>query len=418
VLPDNYRRNFFVLTVDGLLFFLGMIFISYESVVPVFLARLGASKTAIALIPVAQAIGINTPSMFSARHVETMQRKFPWVRGLGFVQRAPWAIIALLVFLLGDKNPRMLIIALLAAITISTSSAGLLIPGFFDIVASTMPLEKRGLLFAMRSVLSYLFGMGGGLLVKVVLDRISYPASYGFLYVIGTAVLFMGWVSFLFIKEPVSVPISTDGGRPPRFREAATILRDNRSYLLYNVSRALLIISFAGTAFFPVYLVERHGLPVSVSGVFALITAATFVLVNPILGRVADRIGYKPVFIVSFVSLSLAAILGLVGLPQPVSYVLIFFTALSQSVNMFAFNMTMEFAPPGQVPTYIGITGFLVGLVAPLAVLTGRLVDHFGYGAVFLVTGITAVAGLVVMALGVEEPRVATRRLNQPDTAI
>ena len=214
---------------------------------------------------------------------------------------------------------------------------------------------------------------------------------------------------------PEPTPIA---GREPVVREAVLLLTSNRSFTLYIVSRAFLIISFAGTAFFPVYLVETYGLPDSVSGVFALITAATFVVVNPVLGLMADRVGYKPVFVTSFASLGAAAVLGAIGMPATVAYVLIVLTAISQSVNMFAFNMTVEFAPPGQVPTYIGVSGLLIGLAALLSLAVGRLVDLYGYLVVFLVTGATALLGMAVMVFGVEEPRVAQRRLNHPDTPI
>jgi predicted MFS family arabinose efflux permease len=252
----------------------------------------------------------------------------------------------------------------------------------------------------------------------LVLGRVAYPGSYAILYGMATLSLFMGWVSFLFIKEPRLDLPPVAKTRPPLFAEAWSLVKSDRSFMLYIVSRALLTLSFAGTSFFPVFLVEAHNLPVSVSGTFALITAATFVVVNPLLGAVADRVGYKPVFVVSFASLVTGAILGLLGVPRPISFGLIALAAISQSVNLFAFNMTLEFAPKGQIPTYIGVSGLFVGIAAPLAVVIGYLVDRLGYDVMFWITGVTAGLGMLVMLFGVEEPRVARRRLNQPDTPI
>ena len=105
-------------------------------------------------------------------------------------------------------------------------------------------------------------------------------------------------------------------------------------------------------------------------------------------------------------------------MPAPAAYALVVLTATSQSVNLLSWNMTLEFAPEGQVPSYIGVSGLFIGLVAPLGLLTGWIVDLFGFGALFVTTAVTALAGLAVMAAGVEEPRVAQRRLNQPDMPI
>lgn len=423
-MPDStYRRNFVVLTADGLLFFLGMIFISYESVLPVFLARLGAPRTAIAIVPVAVAIGVNMPSLLAAPLVEAAASKRRYILRHAVWQRVPWLLIALLIPLLAPGNAGLLIVLLLLSVLITTVSGGFVIPAFFDIIASTIPVERRGTLFALRSVLSYLFGIGGGLIVRLVLDHVSYPLDYSVLYGIATLVLFGGWVVFSFVREPERAPAAASAprGRLPKghvVQRIRVVLGTNRSFRAYIIARGLLVLAFATTSFFPVYLVEEFGLPDSASGVFAMITAATFVLVNPIFGRIGNTVGYKPVFLASYISLGVAAVVGLSGLTAPWSYVLIVCTAVSHSVNLLSWNMTVEFAPEGQVPSYIGVSGFFIGVVAPLGVLLGSVVDLFGFTGLFVVTALFAVAGFAVMAWGVEEPRAIRRRLNQPDLPI
>lgn len=417
---SDYRHNFWILTADGLLFFLGMIFISFESVLPVFLARLGAPRVAIAVVPVAIALGINLPSLFAAPRVERLDRKLPFILRTAVWQRVPWAIVALATPLLATSHAGWLVTGVLLATIVATIAGGLVIPAFFDIVAATVPVERRGTLFALRSVLSYLFGIGGGLVVRLILERVAFPANYSLLYGIATAVLMLGLLVMSFVREPRRrhpVPQIATGPRASVER-IRRVLGGNRNFRVYIVARGLLVLAFATTSFFPVYLVEEFGLPDSVSGLFAVITAATFVVVNPIFGRLGNRVGYKPVFVVSYVSLGLAAAVGLFAVTAPWAYVLIAFTATSQSVNLLAWNMTVEFAPEGQVPSYIGVSGFFIGLVAPLGILTGVIVDVFGFAGLFVMTAITAACGLLVMLLGVEEPRVASRRVNQPDVPI
>lgn len=423
----DYRRNFLVLTGDGMLFFLGMIFISYESVLPVFLARLGAPRVAIAAVPVAIALGLNLPSLLAAPLVEAAPSKRSYVLRYSIWQRIPWGVVALLTPLLAVAHAGWLVVVVLLATLVATVAAGFVIPAFFHIVTVTIPVDRRGVLFALRSVLSYLFGIGGGLVVRLVLDRLAFPGNYSLLYGLATTVLFLALLVFSFVREPrgegyAEAPAASARGSslpPVTLRERIRlVLGGNANFRRYIVARGLLVLAFATTSFFPVYLVETFGLPDSVSGLFAVLTAATFVLVNPILGLVGDRVGYKPIFVASFLALTSASIVGLLGVEAPGAYVLIVLTAISQSVNLLAWNMTVEFAPAGQVPSYIGVSGFFIGLVAPLGVVTGILVDLFGYGALFALTGAAALAGLAVMVVGVEEPRVAHRRLNQPDLPI
>ena len=412
---DNQRHNFWVLTADGILFFLGVIFISFESVLPVFLLRLGAPRVVIGLVPVVIVIGINLPSLFAAGLVERRANKRRYVMRAAVWQRLPWTMVAVLIPLIAVSHPGWLIVAILAAVLAVTTAGGFVIPAFFDLVSTTVPVERRGTLFALRSILSYFLGIGGGVLVRLILDRVSYPANYSVLYFTASGILFLGLLAFSFIREPKGRAVE----RPLRVTERLRrVSASSGSYRAYLVARALLIIAFATTSFFPVYLVERFALPDRVSGTFAMITAATFVLINPLFGRVGDRVGYKPIFLVAFGALATAGLVGLVEVPQFVAYGLIALTAVAQSVNLLAWNMTMEFAPAGEVASYVGVTGFYVGLIGPISIISGLVVEWFGFPGLFVLAAVSGVAGFLVMALGVEEPRVMNRRINQPDINI
>lgn len=412
---SNDRHNFIVLTADGLLFFFGMIFISLESVLPVFLVRLGAPRVMIGLIPVAVAMGVNLPSIFAAHFVERSVSKRAYVLRLAIWQRIPWGVVALVTPILALSHAPALTVVILVGTFVATAAGGMVVPAFFHLVSVTVPVERRGTLFALRSVLSYLFGILGGVVVRVVLERVAYPGNYSLLYGIATSVLFVGLFAFSRIREPDGEAVQ----HPLPARERVKrVVGSSRSYRWYLVARGALILSFATTSFFPVYLVQRFALPDSVSGIFAIITAATFVLINPLLGRMGNRVGYKPVFLTSFAALVGAAAVGLLAVPERAAYTLIAFTAIAQSVNLLAWNMTVEFAPPGEVASYVGVTGLFVGLVGPLSIVTGFVVQWFGYEGLFVMTGLTGIAGFLAMAAGVEEPRVMQRRLNQPDMPI
>lgn len=434
VADRDYRHNFLVLTADGLLFFLGMAFISFEAVLPVFLVRLGAPALAIAVLPVVQAIGVHLPSILVSARIERSPRKLPILLRYSIWQRLPWALVAVLIPLLAVGRPGAMIAVTLAAAAVTTFAAGLVLPAFFGIIASTIPADRRGGLFALRSVVSYLFGIGAGVLVRVILERTVFPANYTLLFAIATGTLFAGWYVFSRVREPS--PAAADGAAtaaaepapagpvrgptPMRtLRRSVAIARDvlasSAGFMAYNAMRVVLMLSFAATAFFPVYIVDRLGLGDGAAGVFSILTAATFVVVNPAFGFVGDRIGYKPLFVVSFVALIACSAIGLFATSAFWLYSLIVLSAISRSVNLFAWNMTIEYAPPGRTPSFIGASGLVIGLVAPLAIATGWIVDAFGYGALFAFTGATAIAGATILLLRVREPRLAHREINRPD---
>ena len=60
------KRNFLLNTMDGISYFAGMIFIAPESILPVYIERLGGGAFIIALIPVLRNLGMFFPSLFIA----------------------------------------------------------------------------------------------------------------------------------------------------------------------------------------------------------------------------------------------------------------------------------------------------------------------------------------------------------------
>jgi Na+/melibiose symporter-like transporter len=360
-------------------------------------------------------MGVNLPSVVAAGLVERETQKRPYLLRRALWQRIPWGVVAIAIPLLATTRPGMLIVVILLAVLVATAAGGFVVPAFFHIVSVTVPVERRGTLFALRSVLSYLFGIGGGVFVQVILSRLAFPGNYSLLYGVATVVLFAGLVVFATIREPAGKAVERPLSIGKRVRR---VLGSSRSYRAYLIARGFLILAFATTPFFPIYIVERFELPDSVSGLFAIITAATFILVNPVFGRLGNRVGYRPVFLIAFVSLAAAGIVGLTGPGQYLAYSLVAFTAVGQSVNLLAWNMTVEFAPEGEVPSYVGVTGLFVGLIGPLSIVTGLLVDWVGFAGVFVMALAAGVIGFFVMLLGVEEPRVMQRRINQPDVPI
>ena len=68
--------------------------------------------------------------------------------------------------------------------------------------------------------------------------------------------------------------------------------------------------------------------------------------------------------------------------------------------------MTLEFGTESQRPAYIGLSNTLVApatFIAP--VLAGFLIDNVSYELAFLVSGAAGILTLVVLLIGVKDPR-------------
>ena len=406
---DTNRRNFLIYAFDGMLGSLALVFISYESVLPVFLARLGASYAVISIIPVAIAIGANLPGILVARRVQSLPRKKGFVIFGGIGQRLPWVIVGIITPFLALSRPDLLVSVILVSLLVVMLSAGVTMPAFYDLIASTVSQDRRGILMAIRSGVGYLVGILGGISVKLILARMPFPANYAYLYMISSIFFTGNLLLFSRIREPEAEedPPAVPGVHI--FRELLSILRENRSFAWFIAAKAFLVIAHAATAFFPLYLIDRFGLDDSASGTFVIIAAVTSVVLNPVLGRMGDRAGYRLVMIVGALGMVAAAVLGLVSTRGSLAYGLIVFTTVGRMVNYLSWNMSVEYAPKRQVPTNVGVSGVVVVIISPLGLAAGFLADRFGYGSIFAMAGGMALPALLVLVFLVKEPRTLSR---------
>lgn len=128
---------------------------------------------------------------------------------------------------------------------------------------------------------------------------------------------------------------------------------------------------------------------------------------NVLWGYAGDRIGHKRVVEGGTLCTGLAALLALLA-RDPIVYALVFaLVGLGTSgIQLAALTFIVDFAPEAQRPTYVGLANLAAApfaFAAPL--LGGVLADRAGYPAVFALSAALDLAGLLVVLLGVVDPR-------------
>ncbi len=76
---------------------------------------------------------------------------------------------------------------------------------------------------------------------------------------------------------------------------------------------------------------------------------------------------------------------------------------------MARYNLAVEYGPPEQRSTYIGLMNTVLAPFYLSGIVAGWIVDHFGFTAMFIISMVFSVAGLYVLARRVVDPRMARR---------
>lgn len=407
----HLRRNFVVLATDYGFFGLGMTFASQSTILPAFAERLGASNLLIGAIPSVMTLGYTLPPLFFANYTERLSRKLRFILTYTIWERAPLLALAGAAYFLAERSPGLAIVALLLALAAISGVGGALMPAWMDLIGKVIPTDYRGRLFAFGSTFAAGLGLGGAVLAGYYLEAFRFPDNYALCFATGFACLA---VSFVFLALTVEPEVRSGKPHVPLgtyLRRLPVILSKDRNFTWYLVSRSVGVLGATANGFYTVFALRELGAPEWQVARFTFVLLAAQTIANVAFGYVADRLGHKPVLLIGSAAVALGNAVALgVGSVEGIYLVFACVAVGMAAIAVSALNMSLEFAPLADRPTYIGLASTLMAPVAfasPL--LGGFLADSAGYRAVFAVAGLFAVLSLVLMLGRVRDPRKAPR---------
>lgn len=400
------RRNFVANVTDGALFAFGLSFVSLNTVLPLFVKKMGGSSLAVGLIPVIWIVGFNIPQILVANFTQ----RFPLKKGLflrtAFVQRLPWLLLAFFSFwMLESIDTSAGLFLFFTGFALAAIGGSLNLPVWFDLISKVTPVRLRGRLFAMRAILGALLGVLGGFVAKQVLNTLAFPQSFGVLFLLAFAAYMISYVCLFFLKETGPSPLR-QGNYREYVRNLPVILKENRNFRNFLIADALLTAAVMAEAFFAVNAFEQFNLDDGYAGQFTMVLMVTMIVANLFFGQISDHYGHKLNLTFAGISATAACIIAMV-VPNVLWYHLVFvFTSITIALkHVSRQTIVAELCPEEDRATYIALTNMVTSPFVLLAVVAGWIADQVGYNAIFAVAGLLALASAVWMGRMVVEPR-------------
>jgi MFS family permease len=405
---STLRFNVLMLGTDYGLFMVGLTFASQSTILPAFAASLGAPNVLIGAIPAVMTLGWFLPSLFAAGHTETLTRKLPFIMKWTPWERVPFLVMALLAFFAAARWPNLTLALLLAMLLVVTTVGGILMPAWMDLIARAMPATIRGRFFALSNFVAGLVGFAASLLVANVLAWVPAPASYGVCFLGATLCVALSWLALAFVQEEEAasaappVPLRHYLGRMPR------LLRRDRNLSWFLISRGCSLTASMASGFYTVYALRAWDAPAAQAGVFTAFMLVGQSIGTLTLGWVADHAGHRLVLLTGMTA-AVGAITAALLAPSLAVFGLVFvlYGIQAAAVNVSNLNVLLEFSPtPEARPTYIGLgTTAMAPMAFGAPLVGGLLADALGFRAMFAVALTFALAGLVMLATLVRDPR-------------
>jgi MFS family permease len=212
--PDRFveqdvRRNVVALGLDFGLFLVGRSFASHSTILPAFVAVLGAPNLVVGAIPAVMTAGWFLPSLFAAGYTTALVRKLPFVLRYTVWERVPLLGLAAVAFFLAGPAPTLSQIVVLLLLLIMTGVGGVLMPAWMDVVGRAIPTRLRGRFFAGASVLGSMGGLLGTAATTEILRAFPPLTAYGVCFLVSAAFMALSFLGLAAVREPPA------GAAPP-----------------------------------------------------------------------------------------------------------------------------------------------------------------------------------------------------------
>lgn len=401
----DLKRNFTAHLCHGLLGQTGFRLLNAPTFLPAYIYLLTGTELAVGIARSVQAFGMFLSPVLGATFIEHRKRVLPVGFAVGGSMRLTVLGIALSGFFLSEQAAFIAICVLLAAFGFLMGMQSVI---FSFLMSKVIPVERRGFLLGLRNFLAGLTAsavgfLGGKYLVAPDVLGNGYAATFLLAFVLTS----LGLSMLLAVREPEPPTVRSASSVGQRLRELPQLLRSDRGYTLYFMARALATMGRMAVPFYFIYA----GREIGITGQSLAILTPCFLLANSttnlLWGWIADRTGFRLVFIVSIV-LWIFSALVLMASGEIFGFA-VAFLGLGAGLGGFMMsgqNMVLEFGAREDLPLRIAVSNSASEFVGAIGPLLGAIVaTSISYEALFWVAIAFQVAAIALVIGFVDEPR-------------
>jgi MFS family permease len=330
---------------------------------------------------------------------------------LGTLMRVQILGIALAGWLLSGKPLVIAIIAFLFLLGLFSGPQGV---AFQFLLAKVIPITWRGRLQGWRNVsggavaalLSYFAG-------RYLIGGNVFGNGYSTTFLLAFVLTSLGLTAFRFLlKEPEPPTVRPKMKVLDRFRELPLLLKGDRGFLYFMVSRTFAIAGRVSAPFFIIYAGTTIHLTGHNIGILSFAYLGADTATNLLWGYAADKSGFRSTFIAALVLWIAAASLIMTAHGLPLIFVAFCLSgAANAGYQMSAQNIVFEFGHRDDMAMRLALSNTAESVTSALGpVAVGAIVAMAGYGAVFSLSILFEAIALGLLLWLVEEPR--KRRLR------
>lgn len=367
-----------------------------STILPLIVNYFGGSSLLVGFFAALLRGGAVIVQLFAAFHAQSYKLMMPYLRRIFFIRFLAWFFIGIAIILFGENHPNITLASIGFGLFIFSFSAGFAAIYFREIMAKIFSHKFRGKTMAYRQFFSGAGGLLSGALAAWILESFKAPQSYGYLFIISSFIMALGYISFSLVDEPIKEEVSK---KERSFREflhnSYTILKSNRD-LKIQVTTFLLAYGYLIALPF-IILDAQQKINLSGAMIGTLITTQMIgAMISNFLWAKLSGDGRNILTAKVAISLQILSIILAYGASSIFEYMLIFFLiGASMDGNRIASsNLILKIAPADKRPIYIALQMNIVSLGMFFSIAGGVILHYFNYTILYSASAIVLISAL------------------------
>ena len=403
----SLRRNTWAALVDSGGFGAALGFIGYSTVLPTMALALTKSEPYVGLITTLWSGMWLLPQLPAGRRLAGRVYNKPVLVKAAFFSRI--ALMAMAFALLLTINPVVLAVLLPIVIIIFRGLDAVAAVAWFDVISKAFPPHVRGKILGWTQAAAFAAQFLSSFVVAWALADFGpvFPYNYALLMGLAAVCVLISWVALLFYVEPRGETVHNPLANLRLRDHVGHILKTDRAFRLNAIGRILIGGIGFSTPFYVVQATQVLNVPSDTIGLFLAAQTIGGVTSSLILGPISQKRGSH---IVVRATMTLALIPPLMGLllylfaqnnaTLATLGTVVIFAAMGATDGSFLLGFLqhiLDIAPPGQRTAYTGLSNTIGGLTVIAPTIGGLLLQATSFPALFIVTTLAPLAGLLVV---------------------
>jgi MFS family permease len=371
-----------------------------STILPLIVNYFGGSSMLVGFFAALLRGGAVVVQLFAAFHAQSYKLMMPYLRRIFFVRFLAWFLIGVAIIIFGDNYPNITLASIGFGLFIFSFSAGFAAIYFREIMAKIFSHKFRGKTMAYRQFFSGAGGLLSGALAAWILESFEAPQSYGYLFIISSFIMGLGYIAFALVDEPIKEEVSKKERSFKEFLQNSYAILQADKNLQIQVSTFLLAYGYLIALPF-IILDAQQKIDLDGVAIGSLITTQMIgaMVSNFLWGKLSGD-GKNILTARLSISLQIAATALVFGASSIYEYMLIFFLiGASMDGNRIASsNLILKIAPADKRPIYIALQMNIVSLGMFFSIAGGAILHYFNYTALYSVS-VAVLLGALYLSL-------------------